>query len=262
MNLDSANQKMRRREQAESFGSAADAYERGRPSYPSSVIDWLLPSDARVAVDLGAGTGQLTRLLASKDVDVVAVEPSAEMREKLSAKLPANARSLAGRAEQIPLPDDSVNLVLAAQAWHWFDVKLAVPEIARILTPGGQLGLLWNIRDERLEWVAELGRIMHEDSAPALNSENPRVGGPFGPIERFDVEWTAYIDPATLMDLVSSRSYFITTSEAQQVATLEAVRDLLDTHPQLKDSTTIAVPYVTRCSRTQLAQTYTLESGA
>lgn len=252
MNAESGPQATPRLAHAESFGSAVDAYERGRPSYPSAAVDWLLPPGAQTAVDLGAGTGQLTRLLTAYNLDVVAVEPSGEMRKKLSTTLPTSIRPLAGRAEQIPLPDSSVDVVLVAQAWHWVDVELAVPEIARILTPGGRLGLLWNIRDERVDWVAELGRIMHGGGAQSLNSDNPMVGSPFGPIQRFDVEWTAHLDPATLIDMVASRSYVITSRDVQRVATLGAVRELLNTHPQLRGSPTIEMPYITRSSRTEL----------
>ena len=237
---------------AESFGDAADAYERGRPSYPEAALAWLLPQDVRTVVDLGAGTGKLTRLLTARGLDVVAVEPSTQMREILAASLPTSTQCVAGHAEDIPLADSSADVVLVAQAWHWFDTQLAVREIARILKPGGHLGLLWNVRDERVEWVAELSRVIHEAAAPRLNSENPTVGEPFGPIERSDFEWEANLDPATLLDMVASRSYFITSPPQRQAATLEAVRNLLRDHPQLSHSEAIAMPYITRCSRTRL----------
>lgn len=253
MNAESGVHAKARKAHAESFGSAADRYERGRPSYPSSAVDWILPDGVRTAVDLGAGTGQLTRVLSSYDLDVVAVEPLPEMREGLSARHLDNVRTIAGHAESIPLPDSSADVVFVAQAWHWFDLALAVPEIARVLGPGGRLGLLWNIRDERVEWVAELSRIMHEGSAPDLNSENPKVGDPFDPIERFDVEWKAEMDRSALLDMVASRSYFITSPEADQVATLKAVDELLTSHPQLRGSATIVMPYITRCTRTNLS---------
>lgn len=260
MDAESGPQAKARKAHAESFGSAVDAYERGRPSYPRAAVDWLLPPGAQTAVDLGAGTGQLTRVLSSYDLDVVAVEPLPEMREGLSARHLNNVRTVAGRAESIPLPNGSADVVLVAQAWHWFDAALAVPEIARVLRPGGRLGLLWNIRDERVEWVAELGRIMHEGSAPDLNSENPKVGGPFDPIERFDVEWKAEMDRSTLLDMVASRSYFITSPEAEQVATLKAVDELLTSHPQLRGSASIVMPYINRCSRTDLSRYGVTES--
>ena len=146
-----------------SFGAEAAAYERGRPSYPPEAIDWLLPPDARDVLDLGAGTGKLTTRLVERGLDVVAVDPIPEMLELLSNSLP-DTPALLGTAEEIPLPDDSVDAVLVAQAWHWFDPERAVKEVARVLRPGGRLGLVWNTRDERLGWVKDLGRIIgHED---------------------------------------------------------------------------------------------------
>ncbi|MBI3690304.1 MAG: class I SAM-dependent methyltransferase, partial [Mycolicibacterium aromaticivorans] len=140
------------RERSLSFGSEAAAYERGRPSYPPEAIDWLLPPGARDVLDLGAGTGKLTTRLVERGLDVVAVDPLAEMLELLSSALP-DTPALLGTAEQIPLPDNSVDAVLVAQAWHWFDPEQAVAEVARVLRPGGRLGLVWNARDERMGWV-------------------------------------------------------------------------------------------------------------
>ena len=114
-------------------------------------------------LDLGAGTGKLTTRLVERGLDVVAVDPIPEMLEVLSNSLP-DTPALLGTAEEIPLPDDSVDAVLVAQAWHWFDPERAVKEVARVLRPGGRLGLVWNTRDERLGWVKDLGRIIgHED---------------------------------------------------------------------------------------------------
>ena len=113
-----------------SFGAEAAAYERGRPSYPPEAIDWLLPADATDVLDLGAGTGKLTTRLVERGLDVVAVDPIPEMLELLSGSLPETP-ALLGTAEEIPLPDDSVDAVLVAQAWHWFDPS-AAKEIARV----------------------------------------------------------------------------------------------------------------------------------
>ena len=152
-----------RQQRSLSFGAEAAAYERGRPSYPPEAIDWLLPPDARDVLDLGAGTGKLTTRLVERGLGVVAVDPIPEMLELLSNSLP-DTPALLGTAEEIPLPDDSVDAVLVAQAWHWFDPERAVKEVARVLRPGGRLGLVWNTRDERLGWVKDLGRIIgHED---------------------------------------------------------------------------------------------------
>lgn len=238
--------------QAASFGAAADVYERGRPSYPAEAIDWLLPPGARRVLDLGAGTGKLTRQLRDRGLDVVAVEPSGGMREQLSRSV-ADIRVFPGSAEDIPLGDGSVDVVLVAQAWHWVDPHRAVPEVARVLTGGGQLGLLWNVRDEQEDWVARLGRIIHGDHAQNMASSAPSVGPPFGPVERLDVAWRSHLAPETVIDLAASRSYLITMPADERAAALAQVRHLLDTHPALAGRAEIVLPYVTRCTRTFLA---------
>jgi SAM-dependent methyltransferase len=238
--------------QAASFGAAAAAYERSRPSYPPEAVDWLLPSWARRVLDLGAGTGKLTRLLRDRGLDVVAVEPSDGMRDLLTSSVPGVAVH-AGRAEDIPLGDGSVDAVLVAQAWHWVDPRRAVPEVARVLTSGGQLGLLWNVRDEREDWVASLGRILHAGHEQDMRSSAPPVGPPFGPVERLDVEWRSQLTPDALIDLVASRSYIITMPAQERAAVLGRVRHLLGTHPALAGAGQVALPYVTRCSRAIVA---------
>jgi hypothetical protein len=128
-----------------------------------------------------------------------------------------------------------------------------------VLRPGGRLGLLWNIRDERADWVAELGTILHGHDDPERASASdhasvaPVVGSPFGPVERFDVEWSRRTAPAEIVELVCSRSYIITMPPSERTAVLSRVRHLLDTHPDLAGATEICLPYVTRCSRAQLA---------
>ena len=241
----------RRRVQAASFGAVADVYERARPTYPAEAIDWLLPPGARRVVDLGAGTGKLTRGLVDRGLSVVAVEPSAGMRRELAEALPG-VTLLAGTAEEIPLPAGSVDAVVAGQAWHWVDPVRAVPEVARVLAPGGQLGLVWNIRDERVDWVAEITRIIHTPEHSDNGSLAPPVGPPFGPVERFDVEWGKPMRPQEIIEMLSSRSYIITMTEGERSAVLARVRHLLDTHPALGGAPEITMPYVTRCSRARL----------
>lgn len=159
-------------------------------------------------LDLGAGTGKLTTRLVERGLDVVAVDPIPEMLELLSGSLP-DTPALLGTAEDIPLADDSVDAVLVAQAWHWFDPERALKEVARVLRPGGRLGLVWNNRDERLGWVKDLGRIIGHEVDPF--SQTVELPAPFGDVARHQVEWTSYLTPQALIDLVASRSYCITS---------------------------------------------------
>ena len=237
------------RDRSLSFGSEAAAYERGRPSYPPEAIDWLLPRAARDVLDLGAGTGKLTTRLVERGLDVVAVDPIAEMLELLSSALP-DTPALLGTAEQIPLPDNSVDAVLVAQAWHWFDPERAVAEVARVLRPGGRLGLVWNTRDERLGWVKDLGRVIGHENDPF--TEEVSLPEPFTDVARRHVEWTSYLTPQALIDLVASRSYCITSPAEVRTRTLDQVRELLATHPALANSSGLALPYITVCIRATL----------
>jgi len=240
-----------RRRQASSFGAAAAAYERGRPPYPAAAVDWLLPEGASRVLDLGAGTGKLTRQLRDRGLDVIAVEPSEGMREQLARAVPG-AAVYAGSAEQIPLPDDSVDAVLVAQAWHWVDRSRAVPEVARVLVPGGRLGLVWNIRDEREDWVAELGQILHD---PGEHHRQNRgiVGPPFGPVEHRDVEWTHRLSRDELIDLAASRSYVITMPDQERAAVLAGVARLADRLAGPAGAGELVLPYVTECYRAGLS---------
>jgi SAM-dependent methyltransferase len=240
-----------RHDRSLSFGSAAAAYERGRPSYPPEAIDWLLPAGARKVLDLGAGTGKLTTRLVERGLDVVAVDPIPDMLELLRASLP-DTLALEGTAEEIPLEDNSVDAVLVAQAWHWVDPERAIPEVARVLRPGGRLGLVWNTRDERLGWVRELGQIIGSDGDGGRTEMT--LPEPFTDLVRHQVEWTNYLTPQALIDLVASRSYCITSPAEVRTRTLDQVRELLATHPALANSTGLALPYVTVCIRATLAE--------
>jgi SAM-dependent methyltransferase len=234
---------------AASFGLAAAAYERGRPPYPAAALDWLLPARAQRIVDLGAGTGKLTRQLLDRGRQVTAVEPSPGMRAELHRVLPG-VPALAGTAEALPLPDHSADAVLCAQAWHWVDPARAVPEVARVLAPGGRLGLIWNLRDEREEWVRRLGEII---DSPEMHRQSD-LGAPFGPTETRDFPWTHDIDLDRLLDLVASRSYVILLAGDERAALLDRVRDLVTTHPALAGRDSIPLPYVTQCARADLPQ--------
>ena len=242
------------RERSLSFGEQAAAYERGRPSYPPEAVDWLLAPEAgwtaRDVLDLGAGTGKLTTRVVGRGLDVIAVDPIPEMLEVLRSALP-ETRALLGTAEQIPLPDDSVDAVLVAQAWHWFDPDRAIAEVARVLRPGGRLGLLWNIRDERLGWVREFGEIVGREQDRVTAADLP---APFADVQTSEVEWTSYLTRDALVDYVASRSYCITSPAEVRDRTLERVRELLATHPALVNAAGLALPYVTVCIRANLGE--------
>jgi ubiquinone/menaquinone biosynthesis C-methylase UbiE len=148
---------------AEAFDRASDEYERGRPSYPAEAVAQLVEAlrigPGRTVLDLAAGTGKLTRLLAGTGARIVAVEPAAGMRRRLEDDLPTVV-ALAGTAEAIPLGNGTVDAVTVAQAFHWFDGEAAIAEIHRVLVPGGRLGLVWNGRDLRDPFQTRLSEIM------------------------------------------------------------------------------------------------------
>ncbi|KZE95174.1 putative methyltransferase [Agromyces sp. NDB4Y10] len=235
---------------ARSFGTVASVYGAARPGYPVEAVAWLV-EDARRVLDLGAGTGKLTEALVQLDLDVVAVDPVEEMLDELEVRVPGVPRIL-GTAEDIPVEDASVDAVVAGQAWHWFQPERAVPEIARVLRPGGTLGLVWNSRDTSADWLREAGAIMHErHDASATFESYVRVGRRFGPIEEHRVEWVERMTRARFLDLVRSRSHWITAPPDEQRAVVAAIETLLDTHPDVAGADELAVPYVTRCFRTR-----------
>jgi SAM-dependent methyltransferase len=244
-----------RQAQASSFGAAAAEYEASRPGYPAAALDWLVPDGARRVLDLGAGTGKLTRLLLDRGLEVTAVEPSAGMREQLAASAPG-ATVLAGSAEDIPLAAGSVDAVLVAQAWHWVDEDRAIPEVARVLVPGGRLGLVWNIRDGREPWVAGLWAIVDRALADPQDSQEsttaPDVPAPFGDVERFEVNWTHQLSPADLVQLVASRSYVITLPGQQRRELLAEVTGFVATDPALAGREQVGFPYITVCTRARV----------
>jgi SAM-dependent methyltransferase len=241
-----------RQAQAGSFGAAAAIYERARPSYPVEAVDWLLPEGSPRVLDLGAGTGKLTRMIAERGIEVEAVDPSAQMLAELSQVLPSVPTHV-GSAEQIPLPDDSFDAVVVAQAWHWVDVPRAAAEVARVLKPGGQLGLVWNDRDERVDWVRRLSEIAVPGSSRSMDVDNPLFGGPFGQIEYSVTEWSNPITPAGLIELIASRSYVIIAPAVERSAILGGVQDLLERHPDLAGRAEFEMPYVTYASRARIA---------
>ncbi|GAB2992468.1 class I SAM-dependent methyltransferase [Actinotalea caeni] len=237
--------------QAASFDAAADVYERARPGYPDEVVDWLLASRPREVLDLGAGTGKLTRSLVDRVATVHAVDPSPNMLAQLGAALP-EVRTAVGTAEAVPLPDAAVEAVLVAQAWHWVDPERALPEVRRVLRPGGVLGLVWNVRDESVPWVARLTEIIHGSAAERFIAEGRGMPDGVGDVERLTWSWQRPVDRQGLLDLVASRSYMITAPPEVRADVLAQVSDLLDTHPDLAGRDRWELPYRTEAFRVAL----------
>jgi SAM-dependent methyltransferase len=234
---------------ARSFGAAADAYERARPSYPEEAVGWLIPAGAHTVLDLGAGTGKLTRAQVARGLDVIAVEPIDEMRETLEATLP-EVRALKGTAEEIPLPDRSVDVITVAQAWHWVDVELATAEAARVLKPGGTLGLIWNRRDERVPWVERLSHVMGSGDAEVIELEGITIAPPFSPTDTFITDWSRPMTIDLLVEMAASRSYIITATPRRRREILDGVRELVAQEPTLGDE--FEFPYRTYCFKAAL----------
>lgn len=196
-------------------------------------------------LDLGAGSGKLTRALVRLGHDVVAVDPDAAMLASNTA-----APTLVGTADAIPLPDASVAAVTVGQAWHWFDPATAGPEIARVLVAGGRLGLIWNTRDSSHPFVGALGELAGASPAEQMVGSDAVTQVPgFGPFERHQWQRVRVMTPAELEAMVTSRSAYLTASESEQLAILAGLRRLLATHPHSAGRERIDYPLTTTCYR-------------
>jgi SAM-dependent methyltransferase len=246
---------------AQGFAAAAQTYVRGRPGYPAELLPWLTGDlglqAGRACVDLGAGTGKFTALLVQTGAEVIAVEPVAEMRRQLVADLPG-VRALEGTAEAIPLPEASAHAVLCAQAFHWFANARTLEEIHRILVPGGRLGLVWNVRDESVGWVAALTEIMapYETGTPRYHTGQWRqtfTGQRFSALEETCFPHQHVGSPReVIIDRTLSVSFIAAQPEAVRERIAGQLRDLIDGHPDLRGRERVAFPYRTHafcCSK-------------
>ena len=227
-----------------SFGAVAEAYERARPSYPSEAAAWLAGLDHAHVLELGAGTGKLTEQLVAQRHKVVATDPLEPMLRLLRARLPQVPVALAA-AERIPLRARSVDTVVGAQTFHWWDLERALPEIARVLRPGGHLSLVWNLRDERIPWVRRLGRLIgsqeqQNDPTHALLSSHL-----FGFVETATFRFWQPLNRARLRDLVQSRSNVAVMGAVERERLLGKVDELYDAYGRGPDG--MLLPYVTHC---------------
>ena len=249
------------RSAAEGYAAGAGTYAQGRPDYPAEVDGWLRNDlgigAGRTALDLGAGTGKFSARLLATGAAVVAVEPVPAMREQLERLYPGVAAK-DGTAQDIPFPDASVDAVVCAQSFHWFAGPEAVREIHRVLKPGGTLGLVWNVRDESVPWVAALTRIMEpfEGDAPRYRTQAWRrcfSAAGFGPLReaRFP-HGHAGPPERVVVDRVLSVSFIAALPGPERERVAARVREVVAASPELAGRTEVVFPYETaafRCTK-------------
>jgi ubiquinone/menaquinone biosynthesis C-methylase UbiE len=243
---------------AHSFGGVAEAYERGRPTYPADAVRWLLGEHPLTVLELGAGTGKLTRVLAEQGHDVHATDPDAAMLQILEREVPGVPTAQAG-AEDIPLGDACVDAVIAAQAFHWFDLDRALPEIARVLRPGGRICLLWNQRNEKIPWVRRLGALIGTQEQLRDPAQALIFSELFGFVEDREFSHWQTIDRQSIQDLVLSRSNVAVLDADARAAKLAEVLRLYDEYGRGMDG--MQLPYVTRCYRAEVLERPTPGTG-
>jgi len=255
-----------------SFGAVAEDYNRYRPGPTAEVVEWLLPAGVHTVVDLGAGTGALTRLLVGLVPRVFSIEPDARMREVLAAHNP-EATSLAGRGDAIPLEDGTADAVLVSSAWHWMEVEPTLAEIHRILRPGGRLGVVWAGPDRRVPWVASLlararhagapedlvrGLLAPEEAFPAREDEDEQGRGlhagarhrfslpdhsRFTPPEFTEIRWSQMMSLDDLVGLAGTYSGVITLPAPERERTLQLARTVLESDDELARGGQLEVPF-------------------
>jgi ubiquinone/menaquinone biosynthesis C-methylase UbiE len=243
-----------RSEALDGFGRAAQTYSRGRPDYPEEMLGWLSQSleigPGKTAIDLGAGTGKFTKLLLQTKATVIAVEPVNAMRAELAANLP-DVRTLTGTARAMTLGDATADAVVCAQAFHWFATEAALAEIHRVLKPDGKLGLIWNVRDDTVDWVAAITKIIspYEGDAPRYYKgewRHPFAGRLFTDL---DEECFAYQHIGTaqtvILDRFLSVSFIAALPDYEKSKVADRLNDLISSHPAIRGRESIVFPYQT-----------------
>jgi SAM-dependent methyltransferase len=242
------------------FDRAAEAYERGRAGYPAPAVAAILETagatPGRTLLELGAGTGKLTRELLAGGARVIALEPVAGMREVLARTAPG-AAALDAVAEAIPLTAASIDAVVAAQSFHWFDPEAATAEVARVLRPGAAVALIWNRRDERVDWMRDFTRILdaRAGDAPRYRTGLWRRGFDASPaFQPLELQTWSHRGPEgreVVLARVASMSFVAALDEEPRAALLAEIADLLDTHPDTRGRDDVALPYVTELFTTR-----------
>jgi SAM-dependent methyltransferase len=238
-----------------SFGATADSYQAARPEWPAFTARWLTGTDddgplagrgpLRI-LDLGAGTGKLTATLVGAGHDVVAVDSSSGMLDVLRAELP-DVEAYQAPAERLPLADAGVDVVTVAQAWHWFDATAAAAECARVLRPGGVLGIGWHVRDDDLDWVRELDALVGRQAEATASRWDVHMDlpEPFGPVQRALFAYRQRLAIDDVVALAASWSYVAVRPDREEV--LAGVAELA--RGAAGDDGFVVLPYRTRCYR-------------
>ncbi len=238
------------------FDRVAAVYERSRPEYPAAAIRYLGRAlrlgPGRTVVELGSGTGKFTRALATLGVARVAVEPMDGMRAVFARAVP-EVPVLAGTAEAIPVPDGFADAVVVAQAFHWFRPAPAVREIARVVRPGGGLGLVWNYRDESVGWQRQVSELLdrYRKSTPASRGHRwrsafERPSSPFGPLTVRTFRHVQRATPRTMVERFLSVSFVANLPADRRRRVAREIAKILATDPQTRGRRSIALPYRTR----------------
>ena len=238
------------------FGTAraVAAYERGRPGYPAEAVAELVRvlgiAPGATVLDLAAGSGKLTRQLLPAGAMLLAVEPSPAMRERLAAA--AGVRVLEGTAEAIPLPDGALDAVAVGQAFHWFDGPRALAELQRVLRPGGRLGLVWNVRDESVPWMARISAILdgHAGDTPRYRDGRWRAAfdaaaAGFTALRARSFHHRHELERAALADRFASISFVAVLPDAARARVLAEIERVVEAEPSLAGPGPVAVPYRT-----------------
>jgi SAM-dependent methyltransferase len=236
------------------FGAQAAAYERARPGWPKEAARWLVPEDAELVVELGAGTGKLTRAVAALGVSVLAVEPDSRMLAVLHER---GLEGVEGSAEAIPVGDGQADAVVAGSALHWFDLDRALPEIHRVLRPGGRLAFGWNHRDARHPTIASMSEVIYasapyqktmgwqrEDWPAAVTKE-----GLFRDVEHRRFEHLLELPRSSLDDHLHSYSGLALLPDEERRRVFDDVAASLDADPSLRDGDLLRLPFVVEAYR-------------
>lgn len=230
-----------------SFGAHVDAYERARPAWPEAAARWLVPPDARLVVELGAGTGKLTRALTAVAPRVLAVEPDARM---LAVLREHGLDGVEGSAESIPLGEGAADAVVAGSSIHWFELELALPEIHRVLRPGGRLAFGWNHRDARDPGVARMQELIYaarKEGTGWRSRDWPAevtAGGLFGDVEHELFPHVHELPRAALEDHLLSYATLASLPDENREAVFAAVAELVDADPSLLRGDRLTLPFV------------------